>query len=242
LPSRELGGASMYPWQSSPRAGWVAAQHRLASEHGLSGGSSPQPSNPDTGNKLLVLRNEDSVGDERRSQSPKAGSYPGLPEGSCPGPGRHDRPARGHIDTAYPAEASANDAGSRSARWRVARMVTSVYLRVIATHVRRLNDLCHFIDRRSSFMSESAAVRQLAGGPDRGHVRRAVTGRSLNVALATRTERACLVQRASRAGRRARLMRRLRLIPVQYLCLLSAGNGARRRRSGWLRPPGGAAR
>jgi hypothetical protein len=47
--------------------------------------SSPQPPNPVTGNKLLVLRDQDSVRDERRSQSPKAGSYPGLPEGPMPG-------------------------------------------------------------------------------------------------------------------------------------------------------------
>ena len=37
-------------------------------------------------------------------------------------------------------------------------------------------------------MSESAAVSQLRGGPDRGHVMRAVTDRSHNRALVTRTE------------------------------------------------------
>lgn len=39
-------------------------------------------------------------------------------------------------------------------------------------------------------MSESAAVSQLRGGPDRGHLMHAVTGQKHNVALATRTERA----------------------------------------------------
>jgi hypothetical protein len=105
------------------------AQHLPASEQVSRARPAPQPSNPDTGNKLLAFIDKDSVGDERRSQSPKAGSHPGLPEGSCPGSGRHDRPARGHIGAAYPTEASANDEGSRSARWRVARMVTSAYLR-----------------------------------------------------------------------------------------------------------------
>jgi anti-anti-sigma factor len=42
-------------------------------------------------------------------------------------------------------------------------------------------------------MSESAAISQLEGGPDRGHVMRAVTDRSDNLALVTRTERGYLV-------------------------------------------------
>ena len=42
-------------------------------------------------------------------------------------------------------------------------------------------------------MSESAAVSQLRGGPDRGHVTHAVTGRNHRLALVTRTERGYLV-------------------------------------------------
>lgn len=42
-------------------------------------------------------------------------------------------------------------------------------------------------------MSESAAVSQLRGGPDRGHVMHAVTGRNHRLALVTRTERGYLV-------------------------------------------------
>lgn len=42
-------------------------------------------------------------------------------------------------------------------------------------------------------MSESAAISQLRGGPDRGHVMRAVTDRGHNLALVTRTERGYLV-------------------------------------------------
>ena len=42
-------------------------------------------------------------------------------------------------------------------------------------------------------MSQSAPPSQVRGGPDRGHVMHAVTGRSHNLALPTRTERGFLV-------------------------------------------------
>jgi hypothetical protein len=104
-------------------------------------------------------------------------------------------------------------------------------------------------------MSESAAVRHLAGGPDRGHVRRAVTGRSLNVALAN-SDRTRLPGSAGPLRRllcRARAPTRTHSGPgpvpsvsffsvrgfgsMRCAWLLVTGAGARPRRSGWLRPP-----
>src|SRR5579862_9722935 len=73
--------------------------------------SSVLSSDPNTGNRLLVLSYQCSVRSKRRSQPPMAASYPGLPEGSRRGPGLHDRPARGHTGAAYPVEASAEGAG-----------------------------------------------------------------------------------------------------------------------------------
>jgi hypothetical protein len=73
-------------------------------------------------------------------------------------------------------------------------------------------------------MSESVAVRQPPGGPDRGNVRQALTGRSLNLALATRTARTCLFAVLSGAldvnrapGQREQLICLLRPAPSQLV-------------------------
>jgi hypothetical protein len=76
-----------------------------------------QVASPDIGNRLLVLGDWDSVGSKRRSQPPKAASYPGLPQEShVQGLVLAISPSRGHTGAAYPAGPSADRVGSGSAR------------------------------------------------------------------------------------------------------------------------------